>query len=194
MTQASRSDGRSSLCRNGRAAGCRDREPARALADPAHLRTCLEPPSGPLRHLGLGPAELESHIAWDPGALGVAQELSRLLDAPLIHATVSRLVLDLNRDPSAPDSIWTLSERTTIPGNLDLDAGRARLPRARGLRGVPRRGRCLRECAHGGRTDSAPSCPSIPSRRSIADVPRPWQIGLIFDRGRALRPQRRGRT
>src|SRR6478752_8459128 len=72
--------------------------------------------------LGLGPAELESHIAWDPGALGVAQALSRLLDAPLIHAGVSRLVLDLNREPSAPDSIWTLSERTTIPGNLDLDA------------------------------------------------------------------------
>src|ERR671912_2375965 len=51
--------------------------------------------------LGLGPAELESHIAWDPGALGVAQALSRLLDAPLVHAGVSRLVLDLNRDPSA---------------------------------------------------------------------------------------------
>src|SRR5215218_2728179 len=67
--------------------------------------------------LGLGPSELESHIAWDPGALGVAQELSRLLDAPLIHATVSRLVLDLNRDPSAPDSIPTLSERTRIPAN-----------------------------------------------------------------------------
>jgi predicted N-formylglutamate amidohydrolase len=28
--------------------------------------------------LGLEPAERESHIAWDPGALGVAQELSRL--------------------------------------------------------------------------------------------------------------------
>ena len=64
--------------------------------------------------LGLAPSDLESHIAWDPGALGVAQELSRLLDAPLIHASVSRLVLDLNREPSAPDSICTLSERTTI--------------------------------------------------------------------------------
>ena len=48
--------------------------------------------------LGLGPAELESHIAWDPGALGVAQALSRLLDAPLIHAAVSRLVLDPGSD------------------------------------------------------------------------------------------------
>src|SRR5919107_5622752 len=71
--------------------------------------------------LGLTPEERESHIAWDPGALGVARHLARLLDAPLVHATVSRLLLDLNREPSAPDSIWTLSERTTIPGNLDLD-------------------------------------------------------------------------
>src|SRR3954465_13978337 len=71
--------------------------------------------------MGLAPADLESHIAWDPGALGVTRGLSRLLDAPLIHAAVSRLVLDLNREPSAPDSIWTVSERTVIPGNRDLD-------------------------------------------------------------------------
>src|SRR3712207_1306128 len=53
--------------------------------------------------LGLSVAERESHIAWDPGALGLAQNLSFLLDAPLIHAAVSRLVIDLNREPSAPD-------------------------------------------------------------------------------------------
>ena len=58
--------------------------------------------------LGLGQEERESHVAWDPGALGVARELSRALDAPLVHAAVSRLVLDLNRDPSAPDSIPTM--------------------------------------------------------------------------------------
>mgnify|MGYP001327909961 CR=1 FL=1 len=32
--------------------------------------------------LGLSDADREAHIAWDPGALGVSQELSRLLDAP----------------------------------------------------------------------------------------------------------------
>lgn len=71
--------------------------------------------------LGLSPSELESHVAWDPGALGVAREMARLLGAPLVFATVSRLVIDLNRDPSAPDSITSLSERTAIPGNRDLD-------------------------------------------------------------------------
>ncbi|WP_201833124.1 N-formylglutamate amidohydrolase [Microvirga zambiensis] len=131
--------------------------------------------------LGLGPAERESHIAWDPGALGVAQELSRLIDAPLIHATVSRLVLDLNREPSAPDSIWTLSERTTIPGNLDLDE----TERATRVREVY-------EAFHGA-VDAfadarlaAGQLGAVVSIHSFTpvyrDVQRPWQIGLIFDR------------
>ncbi|WP_114944773.1 N-formylglutamate amidohydrolase [Microvirga calopogonii] len=131
--------------------------------------------------LGLGPAELESHIAWDPGALGVAKELSRLLDAPLIHATVSRLVLDLNREPSAPDSIWTLSERTKIPGNLDLDE----TERATRVREVY-------DAFHGAVdafADSRKAAGQLTTIVSIhsftpvyRDVPRPWQIGLIFDR------------
>jgi predicted N-formylglutamate amidohydrolase len=131
--------------------------------------------------LGLTSEQLESHIAWDPGALGVAKELSRLLDAPLIHATVSRLVLDLNRDPSAPDSIWTLSERTTIPGNQSLD------PAERAYRV-----REVYDAFHGavdqvieprvqaGQTRAIVSIHSFtPVYR---DVPRPWHIGLIHDK------------
>lgn len=131
--------------------------------------------------LGLGPAELESHIAWDPGALGVAQGLSRLLDAPLIHATVSRLVLDLNRGPSAPDSITSFSERTTIPGNLDLD------PEER-----TRRVREVYDAFHGAVdafTDARKAAGQVQAVVSIHSftpvyrgVPRPWEIGLIFDR------------
>lgn len=131
--------------------------------------------------LGLGPAELESHIAWDPGALGVARELSRLLDAPLIHATVSRLVLDLNRDPSAPDSITSMSERTIVPGNLDLDAAE----RARRVREVY-------DAFHGAVDAFADARMAAGQVRAVVsihsftpvyrDVPRPWQIGLIFDR------------
>jgi predicted N-formylglutamate amidohydrolase len=73
-----------------------------------------------LDSLGLPPQELDRHIAWDLGALEVAQRLARLMDAPLIHATVSRLVLDVNRDPVHPGSVVTLSENTLIPGNREL--------------------------------------------------------------------------
>jgi predicted N-formylglutamate amidohydrolase len=135
--------------------------------------------------LGLGPAELESHIAWDPGALGVAKGLSRLLDAPLIHATVSRLVLDLNREPSAPDSITTLSERTTITGNLDLDPDE----RARRVREVY-------DAFHGAVdafTEARKAAGQVSAVVSIhsftpvyRDVRRPWEIGLIFHRDERL--------
>ncbi|WP_230531299.1 N-formylglutamate amidohydrolase [Microvirga roseola] len=135
--------------------------------------------------LGLGPAELESHIAWDPGALGAARELSRLLDAPLVHATVSRLVLDLNRDPSAPDSIWTLSERTVIPANETIDPDE-RAYRVREVYDAFHRGvdRLIEPRV---RTEQTRAVVSIHSFTPVyRDVPRPWQIGLIFDRDERL--------
>jgi predicted N-formylglutamate amidohydrolase len=80
-----------------------------------------------LKGLGLPDSELERHIAWDPGALALACRLSDLLDAPLVHATVSRLVLDVNRDPSHSGSIVTRSEDTEVPGNHAISpADRAR--------------------------------------------------------------------
>jgi len=42
---------------------------------------------------------LDSHRGFDAGALVVAQELARALDAPLVAATTTRLVIDLNRSP-----------------------------------------------------------------------------------------------
>ncbi|KFC61259.1 N-formylglutamate amidohydrolase [Devosia sp. LC5] len=72
--------------------------------------------------LGLSQTERVSHIAWDPGALAVSRELSQLLDAPLVQSTVSRLIIDCNRDLDAPDLIWTLSETTRIAANENIDA------------------------------------------------------------------------
>ena len=40
---------------------------------------------------------LRGHRGYDKGALDVARHLSKALDAPLVSATVSRLVVDLNR-------------------------------------------------------------------------------------------------
>jgi len=78
----------------------------------------------PLRHgdLGLSPADRIRHIAWDPGALGVSLRLSELLDAPVVHSTVSRLVVDCNRFTDAPTLMAEVSEQTEIPGNRNLSA------------------------------------------------------------------------
>ena len=72
--------------------------------------------------LGLPEAELRRHIAWDIGALGLAMRLADRLDAPLAHATYSRLLLDLNRPVDAADAIVERSEATDIPGNRGLTA------------------------------------------------------------------------
>ena len=72
--------------------------------------------------LGLSPADRVRHIAWDPGALAVSTRLAGLLDAPVVHPTVSRLVIDCNRDLDAPDLIPEISESTEIPGNREVTA------------------------------------------------------------------------
>lgn len=72
--------------------------------------------------LGLGTADLVSHIAWDPGAAWVARRLSVLLDAPLVLSGYSRLVVDCNRPRGAPGSIPKTSAGVSVPGNQDLSA------------------------------------------------------------------------
>jgi len=73
-----------------------------------------------LNDLGLPESELQRHIAWDIGALGVARQVAAALDAPLVAQNYSRLVIDCNRDPDVPTSIPRVSESTDIPGNLEL--------------------------------------------------------------------------
>jgi predicted N-formylglutamate amidohydrolase len=70
--------------------------------------------------LGLDPADLERHIAWDIGAEQVARRLSRLIDAPLLLQCYSRLAYDCNRPPDSADAMPEISETTHIPGNRNL--------------------------------------------------------------------------
>ncbi|MCD7110723.1 N-formylglutamate amidohydrolase [Rhizobium sp. DKSPLA3] len=72
--------------------------------------------------LGLSPDALESHIAWDPGALAVCRLLSASLDATLIYQRFSRLVYDCNRPPDSPGAMPAVSEVFDIPGNAALSA------------------------------------------------------------------------
>lgn len=76
--------------------------------------------------LGLGAGDLVRHIAWDPGAIEVAEGLAARLNATLVLQVYSRLAIDCNRDPALADAIATVSEDTPIPGNAALPAeGRA---------------------------------------------------------------------
>src|SRR3954449_9965834 len=81
-----------------------------------------------LGDLGVAASELTRHIAWDIGIAGVAEALSKQLDAHLIAQRYSRLVIDCNRPPEAPSSIPRISEATAIAGNegIGREAAQAR--------------------------------------------------------------------
>ena len=74
------------------------------------------------QELGLDDAALQSHVAWDPGAMAVAERMAEKLDAVLIAAKTSRLVYDCNRPPDAPDAMPAQSEIFAVPGNKGLTA------------------------------------------------------------------------
>lgn len=75
-----------------------------------------------LHGLGLDAATRVSHVAWDPGALAVAEIIARRLDGPLIASNISRLVYDCNRPPNSASAMPAVSEIFEIPGNASLDA------------------------------------------------------------------------
>lgn len=74
-----------------------------------------------LNGLGLSQDDLNAHIAWDPGALKLAQALSKRFDSPLVSSRISRLVYDCNRPPVGKRGMPEISEDTVIPGNQHLD-------------------------------------------------------------------------
>jgi predicted N-formylglutamate amidohydrolase len=83
-----------------------------------------------LGDLGLPAAELQRHIAWDIGALGVARRMAATLDAPLVAQNYSRLVIDCNRDPKVATSIPVVGESIKIPGNIGLNSDEVAARRA----------------------------------------------------------------
>lgn len=152
-----------------------------------HASNAIPPAWG---DLGLDEAARTAHIAWDPGALGVAREMSRLLDAPLIRGTVSRLVLDLNRPLGSATLIPEVSETTVIPGNQNIgeDERKRRIaavyqPYHAALDGLIDR-HVARCAARGGAPVAVCAIHTFtPVFRGVA---RPLKVGILFDRDTRL--------
>jgi len=138
-----------------------------------------------LGDLGVEERARRTHIGWDVGALAVASRLSALLDATLVAQPYSRLVIDCNRVVGTEPSIPPRSERTDIPGNLDLAAD-ARRAREREIY-EPYHAeieRLLDQRAAAGR---ATVLLAVHSFTPIYDgVPRPWHVALSTDDYRPL--------
>src|SRR6476659_1622090 len=140
-----------------------------------------------LGDLGLQAAELARHIAWDPGIAGVADALSKHLNAHMIAQRYSRLVIDCNRPPQAASSIPRLSEATAIPGNEGLAREAAEVRRRAIFE--PYHGR-IREAIDARLRDGMPTVlVSLHSFTPVyAGIARPWHIGTLYNRDSKLPP------
>jgi predicted N-formylglutamate amidohydrolase len=140
-----------------------------------------------LGDLGLPASEFERHIAWDVGIAGVANALSKQLNAHLIAQRYSRLVIDCNRPPSAASSIPRISEATTIPGNEAISREAAEARRAAIFDPYHRR---IDEVIDRRLRDHVPTVlVSLHSFTPVyAGVARPWHIGTLYHRDTRLPP------
>ncbi len=75
-----------------------------------------------LHNLGLSAEILATHIAYDIGTYEMTLTLAKRLDATVIIANYSRLLIDCNRPLTAIDSIPEQSDGIDIPGNQRLSA------------------------------------------------------------------------
>jgi len=135
--------------------------------------------------LGLDDRELSRHIAWDIGAADVAMALSESLDAPLVMAGYSRLLIDLNRPLGSPGSIPEISETTVIPGNIGVSAEERARRAALYFEPFQAAVRQLLDARlHGGRPATIIGVHSFtPVYKGVA---RPWHAGILYRQSRAF--------
>jgi len=128
--------------------------------------------------LGADRRWLGTHRAFDPGAAELAKFLARRLRAPLQTASVSRLLVDPNRDEDHAGVFGPSTSTLKAPARERLlaqyhrpyrTAVRARLQTA--LKGLPPGGRLLHLSVH-----------SFTPR--IRGITRPCELGIMYDPGR----------
>ena len=128
--------------------------------------------------LGIEPTLLDQHVAIDIGAAPLARLLAIRLGASAILATVSRLVIDLNRELDAPGLIPVASDGHLVPGNRDLsaEARQARIDRFFDPYHAAIAARLAAD-----RPRLIVGLHSFTPRLETCDVPRPWQVGLLWN-------------
>ena len=126
--------------------------------------------------LGIGPADMARHIAYDVGAAGLARALGEALDSPVICSDFSRLVIDPNRGEDDPTLVMKLYDGTIIPANRHVDAAE-----------VERRLQALYRPYHAAYAQLAARqadtvivaihsfTPCLKGR-----APRPWHVGVLY--------------
>lgn len=141
-------------------------------------------PAG-LNGLGLDPAAMELHIAWDIGVARLGARLAALLDACFIAQAYSRLVIDCNRAPEHPTSIPPVSDGVTIPGNVGLSADQTEARRREIL--DPYQSAIAAELDRRAAAGQVMRLVSLHSFTPVMDgFVRPWRTGVLHRNDSAL--------
>jgi len=135
--------------------------------------------------LGLSDDERHRHIGWDIGALALAQGLASALASPLVYATQSRLLMDLNRDPAASDAMPACSDQLQIPGNVAV-SNIERVRRQQWLYEPFHEAVDALRASRSGR-GLATAVVSVHSfTPQMSGHVRPWHVGILSDQDRRL--------
>lgn len=125
--------------------------------------------------LGIAPADMQRHIAYDVGAAGVGARLGELLDAPVILSNFSRLVIDPNRGEDDPTLLMKLYDGTIIPANRHADAAEVE----RRLTAYHRPYHAALEELAARREDTVILAVHSFTPRLQGREPRPWHLGVL---------------
>ena len=129
--------------------------------------------------LGIAADLLDRHIAIDIGAGPLTQALAAATGASAILGTVSRLVIDVHREPDHPGLIPTTADGHAIPGNASADRAR------RIVRFHAPYHRAIADRIRARRPDLIVAIHSFTPRLESGNAPdRRWEVGVLSNRDR----------
>lgn len=120
-------------------------------------------------------ALLASHRAYDRGALAMARALARAFDAPLVAATTTRLLVDLNRSIGHPQLYSQITRAAHAALRREI-VERHYHPHRRRVEGL------ISEAIAAGRPALHLSCHSFTAR--LGGAARNADVGLLYDPAR----------
>jgi predicted N-formylglutamate amidohydrolase len=138
-----------------------------------------------LGDLGLDPAVLRCHLAWDIGAGELTERLAAALEVTAVLAGYSRLVVDCNRELHDPQAFLEYGDGLAVPGNRGL-SGDERAARASAVY-WPYHDAVEAQIARLRRAGNAPIVLAVHSFTPVLNgVQRLWEIGILWDKDRRV--------
>ena len=134
-----------------------------------------------LGDLGLDPAALRCHLAWDIGAGALTRTLAERLGVTAVLCGYSRLVIDCNRQLLDPQAFLEYGDGVVITGNRGLS--RAEKDARAAAIYWPYHEAIAAQIERLVTARAAPAVLAIHSFTPVLNgVSRPWQIGILWDK------------